>query len=193
MPDSHTPLGKRIIGIEIEQVLARFRLCHVKGGKKGNGQTAFRHGYICFGILYRDQRKAVQLVFCDDLTDILTYFLTWNAGDQGLVFQMVQGKCLGSVYGILFRTRHKTGQRMGPGNYKKPWGTGKDLDKAVGKYVCSGSSQHRQVQFTVVQPGQKIDVNVLGQGELHIGVFPVEYGENLFGQKGTGDGTGPDL
>ena len=127
-----------------------------------------------------------------DRADILTYFLTGNTGDQGLVFQMMKRKFLGIFDGIFFRARDKAGQGMGSGNHEKPWGTGKDFDKAVGSHICSGSDQHGQVQLALFHSGQKMDMDILGQGQLHIGVFPVEYGENLLSQKGTGDGACSD-
>ena len=36
-------------------------------------------------------------------------------------------------------------------------------------------------------------MEIFRQGQFHIWVFPMEYGKDLFSQKGAGDGTGPDL
>ena len=192
MTHGHAPLGERVIGIEIEQIRMIFRLCYINSREKSNGQTAFRHGDICFAVLNRNQRKVVKPVFRNDLADILTYFLTGNTGDQGLVFQMMKRKFLGIFDGVFFWTRNKAGQGMGPGNYEQSWGTGKDFDKAVGKCICSGSDQHGQIQLALFHSGQKMDMDILGQGQLHIGVFPVKYGKNLLRQKGTGDGACSD-
>lgn len=142
MTHGHAPLGERVIGIEIEQLRMIFRFCYINSREKSNGKTAFGHGDICFAVLNRNQRKVVKPVFRDDLADILTYFLTGNTGDQGLVFQMMKRKFLGIFDGIFFRARDKAGQGMGSGNHEKPWGTGKDFDKAVGSHICSGSDQH---------------------------------------------------
>lgn len=103
MTHGHAPLGERVIGIEIEQLRMIFRFCYINSREKSNGKTAFGHGDICFAVLNRNQRKVVKPVFRDDLADILTYFLTGNTGDQGLVFQMMKRKFLGIFDGIFFR------------------------------------------------------------------------------------------
>ena len=112
MPDSHAPLGEGIIRIKIQKVPVLFWFSYINGGKKRDGQTTFRHGDIGLAVLHRDQGKIAESVFRDDLADILAYFLTWNAGDQGLVFQMMKRKTSGDFDGIFFRTRNKTGQGM---------------------------------------------------------------------------------
>ena len=66
------------------------------------------------------------------------------------------------------------------------------LTKRLEKCICSGSDQHGQIQLALFHSGQKMDMDILGQGQLHIGVFPVKYGKNLLRQKGTGDGACPD-
>ena len=40
--------------------------------------------------------------------------------------------------------------------------------------------------------GQKMDMDILGRDSSTSGVFPVKYGKNLLGQKGTGDGACSD-
>ena len=107
MTHGHAPLGERVIGIEIEQIRMIFRFCYINSREKSNGKTAFGHGDICFAVLNRNQRKIVKPVFRNDLADILTYFLTGNTGDQGLVFQMMKRKFLGIFDGVFFWTRNK--------------------------------------------------------------------------------------
>lgn len=168
-----------------------FRFCYINSREKSNGKTAFGHGDICFAVLNRNQRKVVKPVFRDDLADILTYFLTGNTGDQGLVFQMMKRKFLGIFDGIFFRRATRLAGGWDREIMKSRGARARTLTKRLeATSAPEATSTDRSSSPFSIRDRRWIWLPRSGTAP-HRGI-PCGVGENLLSQKGTGDGACSD-